>query len=512
VKTLIATLALALAIPAFAQELVELRLPNSSKVVVKLMFRNGSICDPKGKEGLTFLTANLVAQGGTAEMSFAEIQDAIYPMAPAYYVTVDKEVTVFTFEVHRDWLKKFYPIMRGLILTPSFTESDFQRVKVNQQTYVDQVIRASSDEDYSKMALEDLLFRGTNYQHMKQGTSSGVKAITLEDVKKQYAEFFTRTNLMIGIAGGYDDAFLAMLRKDMATLPETKPMIPKPGAPRMPDGVVVEIVAKDDAFGSAIFTGAPLEITRASDDFAALMVANSYLGEHRKSYSKLYQEIRAARSMNYGDYSYIEWYEGGGGNMLPPPGVPRSSNYFSIWIRPVQIGEQLRQQYAELADIPIGHAHFALRMAFYELGELVKNGMTPEQFETTRTFLQSYIKLYVQTPSDRLGYLMDSRFYGRKDYIGELDGLLAKLTLADVNRAIKKYWSTKNMFVAIVTNTSEAEPLAKSLRENLPSPMSYSDLVKSGLPADVLARDATVEKLPLNVTSVKIVKSADTFR
>jgi len=216
--------------------------------------------------------------------------------------------------------------------------------------------------------------------------------------------------------------------------------------------------------------------------------------------------------MNYGDYSYIEWYDGGGGNMLPPPGVPRSSNYFSIWIRPVQIGEQLRQQYTELADIPIGHAHFALRMAFYELGELVKNGMTSEQFETTRTFLQSYIKLYVQTPSDRLGYLMDSRFYGRKDYISELDGLLAKLTLADVNRAIKKYWSTKNMFVAIVTNTSEAEPLAKSLRENLPSPMSYSDLVKSGLPADVLAKDAAVEKLPLNVTSVKIVKSADTFR
>ena len=42
-KTLIATLALALAIPALAQDVVELKLPNSSKVVVKLMFRNGSI-------------------------------------------------------------------------------------------------------------------------------------------------------------------------------------------------------------------------------------------------------------------------------------------------------------------------------------------------------------------------------------------------------------------------------------------------------------------------------------
>ena len=249
-----------------------------------------------------------------------------------------------------------------------------------------------------------MLFRGTNYQHMKQGTSAGVTAITLDDVKKHYAEFFTRANLMIGIAGGYDDAFLAMLRRTWQRFRERPPRSPSRAA-RTPDGVVVEIVAKDDAFGSAIFTGVPLKVTRASDEFAALMVANSYLGEHRKSYSKLYQEIRATRSMNYGDYSYIEWYEGGGGNMLPPPGVPRTSNYFSIWIRPVQIAAQLRQQYPELADVPIGHAHFALRMAFYELGQLVNNGMTEEQFEATRTFLRSYVKLYVQTPSDRLGYL-----------------------------------------------------------------------------------------------------------
>jgi len=146
-KTLMLAMALAYAIPAPGQEVVELRLPQSSKVVVKLMFRNGSICDPKGKEGLTYLTASLVAQGGTADMTFSQIQDAIYPMAANYGVSVDKEVCVFTFEVHRDWFTKFYPILRGLILTPSFTDQDFQRIKVNQQTYVDQLIRASSDEE-----------------------------------------------------------------------------------------------------------------------------------------------------------------------------------------------------------------------------------------------------------------------------------------------------------------------------------------------------------------------------
>lgn len=496
----------------FAQDVVELKLPNSNKVVVKLMFRNGSISDPAGKEGLTYTTASLLTQGGTTDWSYSEIQDKLFPMAADYSSFVDKEVTIFTFSTPRNFLDEFYPVLKSVMLNPAFDESDFNRVIVNQQNYVDQVIRASSDENYSKMALEDLLFRGSNYQYMKQGKSASVKNITLEDVKEHYRDFFTRNNLTIGIAGNYPPEFLEKLKTDMQQLSGVKPTLPKPGKANMPAGINVEIVAKENAFGSAIFTGFPLNITRSSNEFAALMVANSYLGEHRKSYGQLYQKIREARSMNYGDYTYIEWYENGGAYQLPPPGVPRSSNYFSIWIRPVQIGKQLKQQYPELADIKIGHAHFALRLAIREIDMLIKNGMTREDFEATRTFLRSYIKLYAQTPEQQLGYLMDSRFYGRKDYLKEMDALLAKLTVDDVNKAIRKYWQVDNMYVTIVTDQSEAEPLAESLRNNLPSPMSYSNLVKSGLPEELLKEDDAVANYKLNVKSVKVVNSADTFQ
>jgi zinc protease len=385
-------------------------------------------------------------------------------------------------------------------------------VMKNQQNYVDQVIRASSDEEYSKKALEDLLFRGTNYQHMIQGKSESVKSITLDDIKQHCANVFTKNNLSIGIVGNYSDAFVKQLKSDMAMLSDKKFKAPAAGKANMPEGVHVEIIAKDNAFGSAIFTGTPLAITRSSKDFAALMVANSYLGEHRKSYGKLYQKIREIRSMNYGDYSYIEWYNNGGGNMLPPSGVPRSSNYFSLWIRPVQIAKQLKNQYKELADIKIGHAHFALRMAVREVDQIITNGLTKEDFEATRTFLRSYIKLYVQTPNEQLGYLMDSKFYGRKDFITEVDKELAKLTVKDVNASVKKYWRVNNMFVTIVTDKSEAEELAKSLKENTPSPMSYSDAVKAGLPKEVLAEDDVVANYKLNVKNVTIVDSKDTFK
>ncbi|MCW8823310.1 MAG: insulinase family protein, partial [Ignavibacteriaceae bacterium] len=423
-----------------------------------------------------------------------------------------KEVTIFTFEFHKDWMDQFYPIMIGLITNPSLSQADFDRVKVNQQAYVDQIIRASSDEEYSKKALEDFLFRGTNYQHMIQGKSASVASITLDDVKNYYKNYFTKNNLMIGIAGNYPESFLEKLKSDISKLPDTNPEIPSAPVVKMPDGIDIEIIAKDGAFGSAIFAGYPLSITRADDDFAALMVANSYLGEHRKSYGKLYQMIREERSMNYGDYSYIEWYDNGGQNMLPPSGVPRHSNYFALWIRPVQIAKQLKMQYEELKDVNIGHAHFALRMALREMDKMIKNGISQEDFEATRAFLQSYIKLYIKSPEEQLGYLMDSKMYGRDNYIEELGNSLSKLTLDDVNNAIKRYMQIDNMKITIVTDVSEAEPLAESLRNNSPSPMSYSNLVKSGLPEDVLAEDAATENFNLNVKNVTIVDSKDTFK
>jgi len=495
-----------------AQQIVELKLSKSDKIVIKLMFKNGSISDPAGKGGLTFTTASLITQGGTGDLSYSDIQDKIYPMAARYSSSVDKEVSIFTFQFHKDWVDQFYPILIGLILNPTLIQADFERVKINQQAYVDQLIRASSDEEYSKKALEDFLFRGSNYQHMVEGNTKSVSSITLDDVKEHYKNVFTMNNLMIGITGNYSDDFLEKLRTDLSKLPDSEPLLPPIPRIEMTDGIEIEIIAKDNTFGSAVFTGYPIHITRADDEFAALMVANSYLGEHRKSYGKLYQMIREKRSMNYGDYSYIEWYDNGGRNMLPPPGVPRHSNYFALWIRPVQIAKQLKLQYAELGNIKIGHAHFALRMALREMDKMIKNGISEKDFEATRAFLRSYIKLYVKSPSQQLGYLMDSKMYGRENYIEELDKLLVDLTLADVNNAIKKYMQIDNMKITIVTDKSEAKELAGSLRMNLSSPMSYSNLVKAGLPQEVLNDDEETAEFKLNIKSVKIVDSKDTFK
>jgi zinc protease len=499
------------AMPLRAQEFVQLPLEGSNKVVFRFVFRNGSVCDPAGKEGLTYLTTSLMAQGGTRTLSSTEITRKTYPWAVRIGSSTDKETSTITFEVLTRNLKEFYPILRDIIVAPGFREEDFTRVLSNQQNYVDEVIRQSSDEEFGKKILESVLFAKQPYASLTAGTTSGLKSITVKDVEDHYRKYFGVSNLMVGIAGNFSPDLVATLKRDLQQLTaEVKPA--DPGKSNQPEGLDITIVAKEGAMGSAISAGFPMDITRANDEFAALMVANSWLGEHRKSYSRLYQKIREARSMNYGDYTYIEWYENGGSNMLPPPGTPRSLNYFSIWLRPVQTAGSLKKQYPELSDLKVGHAPFALRMALREMQSLIKNGMSKEDFIETREFLKSYTKLYAQTPSRRLGYLMDSRFYGRKDWLSECGELLNKLSVADVNAAMSKYWQTDNLFVAIITDPEEATALQSLLLSGAESPMSYSDQMKATLSENIKQEDEEVKSYPLQTEKVKIIKSSDPFR
>ena len=132
--------------------------------------------------------------------------------------------------------------------------------------------------------------------------------------------------------------------------------------------------------------------------------------------------------------------------------------------------------------------------------------MTPEDFEATRAYLLNYSKLWVQTLSRRLGYAIDGEFYGRKDLVTELADRLPKLTVDQVNAAVRKHLKTDGMKVAIVA------PRAAELREILtsgkPTPITYDT---QGTPEDILAEDKQIAVFPLKDVSVRIVPVEQMF-
>src|SRR5262249_13225389 len=156
--------------------------------------------------------------------------------------------------------------------------------------------------------------------------------------------------LVLGLAGGYPASLPQAMREEFRVLPATG--APRKALPPPPpiEGLEVTMVEKPSPT-AAISIGAPLDVTRADRDFSALLVANSWLGEHRTFNGRLMNVMRAARGLNYGDYSYVETFIQEGGSTFPLTNIPRRQQTFSIWIRPVMRA----------------NAAFALRQAMREL-------------------------------------------------------------------------------------------------------------------------------------------------
>lgn len=465
--------------------------PSSSPLVAfRFLFLTGAAYDPPGKEGVAALTAAMVAEGGSQRVAYEEIIRRFYPMATSFGGQVDKEMTVLAGTTHVDNLQRYYQLIREMILTPGFRADDFNRLKTDSLNYLKVSLREGNDEELGKERLYNNIYRGHPYGHHNLGKISALEKLTLEDVKQFYASNYTRANLVIGVAGGFPDEFKQQLETDFAVLPEGERGVKDIGDPRTEEKLHVDIVQRDTR-STAISMGFPIEVTRAHKDYAALKVVESYFGQHRSSNSYLYQRLREARGLNYGNYAYIEYFPRGMFRFQPEPNLARQEQIFQIWIRPV----------------PPEQAVFTFRAALYEFDKLILKGMSQEAFESTREFLTKFVDVLLQTPHASLGYALDSAYYEIPGYREYMKEQLAKLTLEDVNKAIQRHLKTDRMYAVFVTK--DAAGLKEALLSGKPSPITYN----SPKPEDLLAEDKIIEKYPIPLTDerVKITPIAEVF-
>jgi zinc protease len=465
-------------------------LPN---VMVKFLFTTGSAADPKGKEGLAQLAASMISEAGSKSMRIDEINKALYPMAGGFGNQVDKEMTTFSAVVNKDNLRPFLDVVLPQLLTPGFREEDFQRLKDQQLNTLKQDLRNNNEEELGKEELQNVVFAGTPYGHTVLGTVKGIESITLADVQKFVDDNYNASNVVVGLSGDYPADLVQRLTTELGAL--------GPGAEEMamsqlpaikghqPTGLEVEIIKKDTR-ATAISLGHPISVTRNSPDFAALNLARVWLGEHRASSGRLYDRIRETRGLNYGDYAYIEFFNRPGGQFFPSPNIGRRSQIFEIWIRPV---------------VP-ENAQMSTRIALYETQKMIDNGLSQEDFDKTRDYLMKNVYLLTSNQNQRLGYALDSWWYGIPDYVDHMRAQYSKLTREDVNKAIRKHLSTKNMHVVIITK--DAEGLRDTLVKDAESAIKY-DAAKPELAEE----DKVIGNYKLNIKpeNVRIVNVDDVF-
>jgi zinc protease len=113
----------------------------------------------------------------------------------------------------------------------------------------------------------------------------------------------------------------------------------------------------------------------------------------------------------------------------------------------------------------------ALRIALYEVDKMVKDGLTKEEFEATRDYLMKNVFVTVSTQNQLIGYALDSDWYGIGEYTKTMRDALSKLSVNDVNKAIRKYIRPNDFKVVMITK--DAEGLKKKLVTDEVSVMKY---------------------------------------
>jgi zinc protease len=388
----------------------------------------------------------------------------LHRLGASLVAQVGKDQTVFTATVRQDHADTLAEILTNLFLDFSSEPGVFEALKREASTKLDKIRRADLEE-LGKNHLENLLYLNHPYNHPPIGTRQGIDASTMEAAQAHQKAVFCSKRVTLATAGRVSAntqiklaAFFSNLNDQTCRAPSDLPQTPSRELGQ------VSLVQNDGAVATAISLGTTWEVNRSHPDFPALLLAASFLGQHRQFNGVLMQEVRVKRGLNYGTYAYAESFSQDGDSRFPLANTSRREQKFSIWLRPVETC----------------NAHFSLELVRHLLRQVVEKGLSQNDFEKTRTFAKNYYPLYLQSQSRRLGFALDDAFYGlNKPFIQRLHQSWDSLSAQDVHNALKKHLNPEALQIAIIT--PEAEKLAASLKSAVVKAPNYAFKVSKSI-------------------------------
>jgi len=366
---------------------------------LEVTIRAGSAHDPIGQEGLAWLTAQLMREGGAGDRDAEAIAAALFELGTDISVLVDREMVSFRVRCLTDDLPMVAEILGDILTQPKLSEDVAARLRAESAQWLTEGL-ANSDERLGFAMLDNWLFTGHRYAHPPRGRAGVVDTLTLASIETFIAERYIRPATVLGVAGSMIDEAgnliedapgAAEIMKLQSRLEATMPArLYKDVTPRVVEPIAGRklLVVGKPTQATGIHFGHLTALRRDHPDWAAMTLALATLGEHRQSHGRLYKALRTARGLNYGDYAYPEMYRPAGGSRDQQTATGRVQNPFVVWLRPTTVE----------------NGPFALKAAIGLVEHFVVEGLPEEEFEKMSADLRARIALRAASPGRRLGW------------------------------------------------------------------------------------------------------------
>lgn len=398
----------------------DLSLPRFS---INLLVKVGQKNDSIEKVGVNYLTASLLEQG-TNQYSATQIADKIASLGSDLSIVPGEEYTLVSIDGLLISVDAIVDLYSELVFKPTFQSEEIAKLK---KEFVAQLKKVQDDpSQMADLGLNAFINKGTSLAYPGIGTEASLKKIGNSDLIKNYLTNYRPNNSILSIVGNITEDVEKKILERFKAWP-SRPLKPLPAVAKpVVDPKKIEIQFKKNLVQSEIRMALPM-IPRKHPDYLKIRLINEVFGGG--FVSRLNSKIRDQLGLTYGISSSLNL------------GLEQGFLHVTTFTKNETTQQVIEQINAEVA-------------------KLVEEGITAKELSSAKNMVLAQFPRALETV-DRIAFnFMYLDFYGvGPSYLYDFQRSVDRLSLEEVNQAIKEHFSLDKMKVFVLANPSVEKSL-----------------------------------------------------
>jgi zinc protease len=406
-----------------------------------LAMRHGSHSEPADKAGLASLTGEMLGHG-TSKHTFQQLSDEEDSHGISVGVGDAGDGTRLSGSCTTGELDRAFSLSREVLLEPTFPADEFEKIK--DQTLAGLQQSLSSPASAATKELTMSLYAGSPLGHL--ATPESIANITLEDVKKFYADFYHPNDAIMTVSGDITFERAQQLVKQLTDGWQPKDM-PAVDYKLPPVSTARKIILIDTAdtrpgAGSVVDMGIQAYSIHSDEKYAGNL-AGTLLSAGIES--RLMEYVRAKKGYVYGVGGYFQPTRQAGAFMVNAP------------TRPPVTGDCINAIFKVLDD---------LRQSSSE------NPLTEEELAAAKRRTCGLMVMGMQTVGEQAGKRLDGLLNGYPiDYYDVYPQHINAVTVDQVRAVLDRYVKDDAMTIVVAAPAATVKPQLDALGEVTVMPM-----------------------------------------
>lgn len=389
-----------------------------NKIEARILLRMGDEKSLGGKKIIAELTAKMLKLG-TKTRSKKDINDQLDQYKTNLSLQANVDRLYVRLNTDKANLSNALILVDDILRNPKFDATEFEKVKLETKSELE-----ASKNDPQFLANESVdkqtdLYSKSHpyYSETSEEKLAVLNTVTLDDLKKYYADFYNGNSSNISFVGGIDKKIIKNFMSKTLNNWNSKVVYKRIPTQYFESKEFNTSIQINDKSNAAVIGKINLNIGETDADYPAVDIANELLGGGSFMSSRITKRLREAEGMSYGAGSFVS------GNGIDKTGTWGIYAFFNPLFKD-KLDNALKE----------------------EIQKAIDTGFTKEEFDSS-------LKSWSQQRQTMLGmdeflarqfreYLDQNKTF--KDY-SDYDDKVKSLDVNKVNTAMKKYFDVKKL-------------------------------------------------------------------